>query len=150
MPITIRPIGTDDFDAWLPLWRGYLDFYRTPCDEGQARRTHARLCDPPQSGMHGFVAIDGDGHLVGFVHCLFHPSTWTATDYCYLQDLFVDPTARRAGIARALIARVTGLARHRGANRIYWLTGTDNAAARALYDQVARETGLIQYRIDLP
>ena len=150
MPVTIRTVQPDDYEAWLPLWRGYLDFYRTPCDEGQARRTHARLCDPSASGMHGFVAVDRDGHLVGLVHCLFHPSTWTSADYCYLQDLFVDPTARRGGIARALIARVTGLARHRGASGVYWLTGTGNAAARALYDQVAADTGLMQYRIFLP
>jgi GNAT superfamily N-acetyltransferase len=150
MPVTIRTILPDDYDAWRVLWQGYLDFYRTPCDEGQARRTHARLCDPSTSGMHGFVAIDSDRRLVGLVHCLFHPSTWTATDYCYLQDLFVEPSARRGGIARALIARVTGLARDRGACRVYWLTGVQNTAARAMYDQVARDTGLMHYRIDLP
>ena len=42
------------------------------------------------------------------------------------------------------------LARHRGASRVYWLTGVANAAARALYDQVAEDTGLMHYRIFLP
>ncbi|NDB19404.1 MAG: GNAT family N-acetyltransferase, partial [Proteobacteria bacterium] len=82
------------------------------------------------------------------VHCLFHPSTWTPTDYCYLQDLFVDASSRRGGVGRALIATVVDFARDRGANRVIWLTNEDNVAARSLYDAVARRTGLVQYRID--
>lgn len=149
MPVTLRPIAAGDYESWLPLWRGYLHFYGTACDEGVARHAHARLCDPAASGLHGFVAVDAHGRLVGLVHCQFHPSTWTASDYCYLQDLFVEPDARRGGVGRALIDRVVALARARGANRVHWLTGTDNAAARALYDRVARDTGLMQYRISL-
>jgi hypothetical protein len=27
LPVTIRPVRTDDFEAWLPLWAGYNQFY---------------------------------------------------------------------------------------------------------------------------
>jgi GNAT superfamily N-acetyltransferase len=87
-----------------------------------------------------------DGKLAGIVHFLFHRSCWTIADYCYLQDLFVAPDARKLGIGRALIEAVEKEARARGASRVYWLTQESNATARALYDQMAERSGFIQYR----
>jgi GNAT superfamily N-acetyltransferase len=69
---------------------------------------------------------------------------WSA-DACYLQDLFVDETARGQGAASALIERVAEVARDRGAARLYWTTKQDNARARSLYDKVARFHGFIRY-----
>ena len=91
-----------------------------------------------------------DGVLVGIVHFIFHRSTWTTGDYCYLQDLFTAPAARGSGAGRALIAAVCERAKGQGASRVYWLTREDNATAIALYDKVALRTGFIQYRIGLP
>ena len=142
--IAIRPIQAGDYEAWLPLWNGYLAFYGTVMPEADGRYTFDRLCAGER--LHGFVAEVG-GTVSGIVHCLFHPSTWTPTDYCYLQDLYVDPACRGAGAGRALIRAVVDFARDRDANRVIWLTNEDNATARALYDTVARTTGLIQYRI---
>jgi GNAT superfamily N-acetyltransferase len=52
---------------------------------------------------------------------------------------------RGRGIARALIEAVAEAARTRGAERLYWLTQTHNAAARALYDKVAKYNDFIRY-----
>jgi GNAT superfamily N-acetyltransferase len=87
-----------------------------------------------------------DGTLVGIVHYLFHRSTWTIGDYCYLQDLFTAPEARGQGAGRALIEAVYDRAEAAGASRVYWLTQETNATARALYDTVADRPGFIQYR----
>jgi GNAT superfamily N-acetyltransferase len=81
-----------------------------------------------------------DGQLVGITHYLFHVTFWSA-DSCYLQDLFVDETARGQGAARALIERVAEEARRRGAARLYWTTEQDNVPAHALHDKVAHFTG---------
>ncbi|MFI1509041.1 GNAT family N-acetyltransferase [Streptomyces sp. NPDC020597] len=48
-------------------------------------------------------------------------------------------------MARALIERVAGAARERGADRLYWTTQEGNATARALYDKVAEFRGFIRY-----
>ena len=85
---------------------------------------------------------------VGIAHYLFHRSTW-ASKVCYLQDLFTAPQARGHGVARALIERVAQEARAAGASRYYWLTQESNAAARALYDRVARFNGFIRYEYPL-
>ncbi len=90
-------------------------------------------------------AYAGDA-LKGIVHYLYHRSTWTPGNYCYLQDLFVDESARGFGLGRALIEAVEAEARKAGASRVYWLTQEDNAAARALYDRLADRSGFIQYR----
>ena len=64
---------------------------------------------------------------------------------CYLQDLFVDPAARRGGVGRGLIEAVAAAARYRGCNRLYWTTKEDNATARSLYNRIARFNGFIRY-----
>ena len=87
-----------------------------------------------------------DGKLFGIVHYLFHRSTWTIGNYCYLQDLFVADEARGLGLGRALIEAVYRKAREAGASRVHWLTHETNAQARALYDTLADRPGFIQYR----
>jgi GNAT superfamily N-acetyltransferase len=86
---------------------------------------------------------------VGLVHHIRHRSCWTAGDYCYLQDLFVAPAARHAGVGRKLIEHVYALAAREGCARVYWLTHETNSVAMLLYDRIAKRTGFIQYRKDL-
>jgi len=140
---TIRPLAAGDQAGWLPLWRGYQRFYETEIAPEVTERSWARLLDPAEP-MHG-LAAEADGRLVGIVHYLFHRSTWTTGDYCYLQDLFVDPAARGIGAGRALIEAVYAAADAAGASRVYWLTAEGNPA-RALYDKVGRYSGFVQYR----
>jgi len=142
--VVIRPVGADERAAWEPLWNGYLAFYRATLAPGASDIAWQRFHDPdePMFLLGAYV----DGKLAGIVHYLFHRSCWTIGDYCYLQDLFVAPDARNLGIGRALIEAVEKEARGRGASRVYWLTQESNAAARALYDQVAELPGFIQYR----
>ncbi len=141
--IEIRVVRADEREAWEPLWAGYLTFYETAAPE-VTDTTWARLHDPAEA-MHVLGAFM-DGRLIGIVHYLFHRSTWTIGDYCYLQDLFTVPEARGLGVGRALIDAVTERARDAGASRVYWLTHESNAVARGLYDRVADRPGFIQYR----
>lgn len=142
----IRPLAPADHDAWLPLWRGYLDFYESELSAEQTALTWHRLLDP-QFALHGAVAEDDDGLLVGFVHWLTHPATWSAAPYVYLEDLYVAPATRGAGAGRALIAHVEQWAQEHGAAKVYWLTQETNTTARALYDRVATHTGFVHYEI---
>lgn len=140
----VRPVTPDDFAAWLPLWQGYQRFYQTTIPDDVTRTTWARFLDPSEP-MQAALALLDDA-IVGMVHFIEHRSCWTAGNYMYLQDLFTAPTARRRGAARALIEHVYAEATARGCSRVYWLTQESNADARALYDQVASYTGLVQYR----
>ncbi|MFZ0667228.1 MAG: GNAT family N-acetyltransferase [Acidimicrobiales bacterium] len=140
---SIRPIRPADWDGWKPLWDGYLHFYREELDDETTRFTFDRMCSESQ-GMFGFVADNGD-ELIGLVHALIHPSTWTTKSYCYLEDLFVSKKGRGTDVARQLIESVVKEAKSRGAVHTYWHTQEFNGAARSLYDQVARLTSFRVY-----
>jgi len=139
----IRPMVKDDWSLWQLLWAGYLKFYRSTVSDTTTRLTFDRLC-ARVDGMFGFVATS-EGHLTGLAHALVHPSTWSESSYCYLEDLFVAPAARGTGVARALIEAVSDEAKARGASRVYWHTQEFNGPARSLYDQVARQTSFVVY-----
>jgi GNAT superfamily N-acetyltransferase len=145
MAFTLRPLAATDYDAWYPLWQGYLTFYQASVAEEVTRLTFARLTggkDP----MGGFIARDAAGDAVGVTHWITHRSCWTAGDYCYLQDLFVAPGARKGGVGRALIEAVYDKARTLGCSRVHWLTQDSNRTAQRLYEEVADRSGFIQYR----
>ncbi|GAA2752823.1 GNAT family N-acetyltransferase [Amnibacterium kyonggiense] len=144
---SIAPIAAADRDEWLPLWRAYLVFYESTLPDEVTDDVFARLVEGRE--LHGAIARDDAGAAVGLVHWLLHPSTWTTTSYCYLEDLFVAPGARGGGTGRALVAHVRDQAEAAGAAKVYWLTQQGNATARALYDRVATSTGFVHYEIEL-
>ena len=143
MSLSIRRPSAPDHAPWQSLWQGYLRFYRSRLDADVTALTWTRLLDPDVQ-PHGLVA-ELDGRLVGFAHYLFHPSTWSASSYCYLEDLFTAPEARGRGVGRALIEAVAAAADAAGASRLYWQTQEFNAEGRALYDTLARRTSFIVY-----
>lgn len=144
MTVQIRRTAAADFNAWLPLWKGYLDFYRADIADEVTRNTWRRLLDPAEP-MNAALAMAGD-RAVGMVHWIYHRSTWTEGDYCYLQDLFVAPDVRGTGAGRALIEHVYADADRHKAARVYWLTHETNQAAMRLYDRIADKPGFVQYR----
>ncbi len=143
--IVIRPLEDADHDAWEELFRGYIRFYEAQVPDDVIALAWQRLL-AQEDGFLALVAVDDSGRLLGLAHALFHRSTWSATYYCYLEDLFVAPAARGKGVGRALIEAVYAEADKRGATRTYWATMGDNATARRLYDGLATLSPFVQYR----
>ncbi len=52
---TIRAATAADFDAWLPLWRGYQAFYKTDIPHDTTLATWQRLLAPDEP-MHVALA----------------------------------------------------------------------------------------------
>ncbi|WP_374382183.1 N-acetyltransferase family protein [Dongia sp.] len=142
--ISIRPLRREDHAAWMPLWRGYQEFYKVDIAPEVTAVTFDRLLDPSEP-MAGALAWAGD-RAVGMVHHIRHRSCWTVGDYCYLQDLFTAADIRGAGIGRKLIEYVYDVAKQQGCSRVYWLTHETNEVAMQLYDRIADKSGFIQYR----
>ena len=147
MTLTIRAIEERDKSQWLKLWAGYLEFYKSTISPEQTELTWKRLINN-ELKMFGFVAENENG-VIGFTHCLFRPSTWTETDYCYLEDLFVDPNIRGKGVGRALMEKVFDLAKEKKSKRIYWTTQEFNKTARVLYDSITPVSEFVQYRLPI-
>jgi len=142
--LTVRAATAADFDAWLPLWRGYQAFYRVDLPSATTLVTWQRLLDPAEP-MHLALAERGST-VVGMVHFIEHRTCWSEANSIYLQDLFTEPFARGHGVGRALIEHVYAKARELGCVKVHWLTHESNAEAMVLYNKVAERPGFVQYR----
>jgi GNAT superfamily N-acetyltransferase len=147
MTLAIRPLEPRDHAQWEPLWQGYLRFYKASLAHDITETTWARLMDPAEP-MHVWGAFERET-LLGIVQCVFHRTTWSAKQNCYLQDLFTVPEARGKGVGRKLIEHVYAEATRIGAFRVYWQTHESNAEAQVLYNKLAERSGFIVYRHNL-
>lgn len=143
----IRYAKPSDQAEWRDLWAGFLSFYGVTLDTEITDFTWNRLM-APRGKMRCRLAID-QGHLLGFAIYQNHPSTWVMGDDCYLEDLYVTPSARGQGVGRALIADVIHIARSKGWKRVYWNTDAKNKTARRLYESITTSDGHIRYRLTL-
>ena len=145
MSISIRPITQSDKTSWLELFKEYIVFYKSSLSDAQFELTWQRINS--EFNIKGLVA-EVDNKIVGFTHYIWRPSTWEVEDFCYLEDLYVDPKNRKGGVGRALIKAVEEIAIAKGSKRLYWTTAPDNETARKLYDKLAI-TDRVQYKIFL-
>jgi GNAT superfamily N-acetyltransferase len=146
-PLVIRDPAPDDEGAWRVLWAGYCAFYEKSVPEAVTAGTWARILTPG-SPLFGRIA-QWKGDVVGFTVSILHQGSWTLDPICYLEDLFVAPSARGRGIGRALIADLLGRAKERGWSRLYWHTRESNAPARRLYNEFATADDFVRYRLNL-
>ena len=79
---------------------------------------------------------DATDKPVGFA--LFYPSysTFLTNFGLYVEDLFVEPAFRKAGIGQALLARVVEIALERGCQRVEWSVLDWNELAIGFYRQL--------------
>jgi GNAT superfamily N-acetyltransferase len=143
MTVTIRPIAATDKERWLDLFKQYIIFYKSSLTDEQFELDWQRINS--DFNINGLVAVL-DGQVIGLAHYIFRPSTWAEKDFCYLEDLFVDPAVRGKGVGFALIKELENIAVSKGSKRLYWTTAPDNETARKLYDKVAI-TDRVQYKI---
>ena len=140
--VDVRPIEPADHDAWAALFAAYREFYETDEDPrsgaglgldpgrrsrderpGRRRRREGRRVRAPPALR---PALGG----------------WKGL---FLDDLFTVPDLRGQGVGRALIGRLTEIARENGCAKVRWVTADDNVVAQRLYDQIAEKTTWLTY-----
>lgn len=131
MSIKIRPLVSEDFPAWLPLWDGNN---KGKSDEAVTTETWTRLTDP-DFPVHGLCA-EMNGEMTGLIHYVLHYTTGSIAPICYMQDVYVDPSHRNKGIARVMVMELSEIAFKEKWGRMYWLAEADNVAAQALYESI--------------
>jgi len=95
-----------------------------PTDE-EIRRTVDALLEDPNTEF--LLAATGVCQL------RYRLSVWTATEDCWLEDLYVADEARGTGVGRALIEAAFERARGRGCKRIQLDVAEDNRRAIDVY-----------------
>ncbi len=71
----------------------------------------------------------------GVLQLRFRFSVWKAAPDAWIEDVYVAPSARRAGVGDALVTRAIERAAERGARRVELDCNEDNAGALALYER---------------
>ena len=147
MAITIRKVEARDESRWRELWDGYLRFYEAEPSEPVTRRTWERILDA-SSPVHAIVAEHEGNGVIGIANYVIHEDTWTLAPACYLEDLFVDPRQRAAGVGRQLIDWLIDEMKQNGWARLYWHTRENNYRARGLYDKFTPHSGFVRYVVN--
>lgn len=129
----IRPAGPRDLDALVPLFDAYRVFYASPSDPDAARAfLGARLA----AGDSRIFLAFREGRAVGFTQLYPSFSSLSMKRLWILNDLFVDPSARRTGTGKALMATAEAFARTDGAKGLALATQAGNRIAQGLYDRM--------------
>ena len=79
------------------------------------------------------VIAEMAGAPVGMALFFHNFSTWTGWRGLYLEDLYVTPEARGAGIGTALLKHLAGIALDRGCTRFEWAVLDWNVDAQSFY-----------------
>jgi GNAT superfamily N-acetyltransferase len=99
-----------------------------PLGQGEVFRAHL---DHPDAEV--FVA-ELDGAIAGAATLWFRPRLNWTTPEAWIPDLYVDPTFRRRGAARALLDACVEAAVERGCHRLILESGHARAEAHQLYE----------------
>jgi ribosomal protein S18 acetylase RimI-like enzyme len=130
----IRTAQLQDVDLIAPLFNDYRSFYEQATDLPLARQfIHDRL-QRQESVI--LLAQHAPGQALGF--CQLYP-TFCSVDAAriyVLYDLFVAPTARRGGLAKALLRAAEQHAQAQGIRRLDLTTAKTNQSAQRLYESM--------------
>lgn len=138
-----------DLDDLTNLFDGYRQFYGKASDLPAARAFLRQRFEHGESTL--FIARQ-DGAAVGF--CQLYPSfsSVSLARTFIVNDLFVLPYARRAGVGQALLDAAIGYGKTLGAVRLTLSTAIGNETAQALYQTAgwARDQQFYVYHYTLP
>lgn len=135
MTLTIRPATPADLPLIAALIRALADYEKL---------AHAVRFDEATLGAKLFgdrpyaevVIGEIDGTAQGFALFFHNFSTFEGKPGIYLEDLFVQPEARGAGLGKALLAHLAKLCTERDCARLEWSVLDWNAPAIGFYESL--------------
>lgn len=131
---------------WERLYAGYAAFYKVDQSPEMRERVWSWIADGRITCL---MALDAEGKPIGIAHLREFLRPLMSSLGGYLDDLFVDPDLRGAGVADDLFEAMRELGRERGWSVIRWITREDNYRARAVYDRLATRTNWTTYDLSV-
>jgi GNAT superfamily N-acetyltransferase len=94
-----------------------------------------------------YLAEDGSGAIAAFAITAKRFSSFRGTRMLYLEDMFVLPEYRKAGVGKRMMAFLAHQATRQGCERIEWSALANNDIALGFYDHLGaeREVGIVHY-----
>jgi len=128
---TVRQAVLADLPVLAPLFDGYRQFYGRAADVAASESFLRKRFDHGESVI--FLA-HAAGAPAGFTQLYPSFSSVSLARVFILNDLFVVPGQRRAGVGSALLHAATEHARSLGAIRVTLNTDIQNTPAQAVYE----------------
>lgn len=134
-PFTLRPAAPADLPAIVGLIRELADFEHL---------SHLVVVTPESLQPHLFgdkpaaeaVVAEVQGRVVAFALFFTNFSTFLGRPGLYLEDLYVQPAHRGAGLGKALLQHLGALAVERGCGRFEWSVLDWNENAIHFYEKM--------------
>jgi GNAT superfamily N-acetyltransferase len=149
--ITIREAVPQDVGLILGFIRKKAAFDGVPhWVEATEEKLQSELFGPQPRAFVSFAEVRGE--VVGCAIYFLTFSSFMARPGIWLDDLFVDESARGQGAGKALLVHLARIADERGYGRVEWVTAADNANGLAFYQRNgARMQDTVRVlRLDLP
>lgn len=149
MTVRVRRAVAGDEGEILRMIRALATYEREPDAVRANEASLAALMFDTDPKVFAHIA-EVDGRSVGLAVWFLNFSTWTGRHGLYLEDLFVDPQARRMGVARALFVALAQEAAKRDCARIDWAVLDWNRTAMDFYATLGagRSAGWQPWRLD--
>jgi ribosomal protein S18 acetylase RimI-like enzyme len=121
------------------------------------------LIEPVEDGYQWFFSLEikrkealilvaeTDQKIIGYAYATLEPRNWNdLLDACgKLNDLYVDPGARRSGAGRALVIETFAALRARGAPRVVLLSAWQNPDAHAFFEALGFRRTMVEMTAEL-
>lgn len=137
--------GLDDAETVAALLVEFRDWIGH--DWPSANAFHAsveRLMEDPRSTEFLLAAAHDDAPPTGVCQLRFRFSAWTASDDCWVEDVWVREESRRAGVGTGLMTAAIERAAERGCRRVELDASEGNPPAMALYERLGFATGKLK------
>lgn len=137
--LLVRPVGDGEIDTLWELIRE-LARHEQALERMTATREDLRealRASPPRAEA---ILAFLEGEIVGYaiIHASF--SSYLGRECLYLEDLYVRPAARGAGVGKAILTYVAEVTRARRLARLEWSSLAWNEAAKKFYEALGAKS----------
>jgi len=147
--IAVRQAALSDIDALAALFNAYRQFYGRESDVDAARAFLVARFAHGESVL--LLAFQGS-RQVGFTQLYHSFSSVSLARIFVLNDLFVESSARKQGVAGKLLSAAVAFAETVGAVRLSLSTAVTNKTAQSLYEASGwkRDEAFLSYGFSIP
>jgi GNAT superfamily N-acetyltransferase len=144
MTVTIRKIDERDFLVLISLFKEFALFEKLP--EKMTNSVEQMLRE--KEYLTGFVAVNDVDEIVGYATYFFGYYTWIGKSL-YMDDLYVRPNFRGAGVGTKLINEVITFAKAENCKKLRWQVSEWNQPAIDFYKSLGANVDAVESNCDL-
>ena len=144
MTVTIRKIEERDFLVLIALFKEFALFEKLP--EKMTNSVEQMLRE--KEYLKGFVAVNDADEIVGYATYFFGYYTWIGKSL-YMDDLYVRPNFRGAGVGTKLINEVIAFAKAERCKKLRWQVSEWNQPAIDFYKSLGANVDAVESNCDL-